>query len=67
MHQVHSSRRAETLDYLRTMLDQLRAMADAERCDMLSYLIEMAHVEASDIIGGKRPPRVGKDQENSVV
>jgi hypothetical protein len=33
-------------------------MAEAERCDMLAYLIEMAYIEASDIIRGERPFRV---------
>jgi hypothetical protein len=40
------------------MLGQLRTMAEAERCDLLAYLIEMAYVEASDIIRGERPARV---------
>lgn len=40
------------------MLGQLRQMAEAERCDMLAYLVEMAYVEASDIIRGERPLRV---------
>jgi len=40
------------------MLGQLRTMAEAERCDMLAYLIEMAYIEASDIIRGERPFRV---------
>jgi len=42
-------RRAEALDYLQSMLAQLRAMAAAERCDMLAYLIEMAYLEATDV------------------
>jgi hypothetical protein len=33
-------------------------MAEAERCDMLTYLIEMAYLEASDIIRGERPANV---------
>jgi len=37
-------------------------MAESERCDMLSYLIEMAYVEVSDIIRGERPLRVGGEQ-----
>ncbi len=53
-----NSRRTETLDYMQSMLGQLRQMADAERCDMLAYLIEMAYVEVSDIIRGERPTRV---------
>jgi hypothetical protein len=43
---------------MQSMLGQLRTMAEAERCDMLAYLIEMAYVEASDIIRGERPARV---------
>jgi hypothetical protein len=40
------------------MLGQLRTMAEAERCDMLAYLIEMAYIEAGDIIRGERPFRI---------
>ena len=40
------------------MLRELREIAEAERCDMLVYLIEMAYVEASDIIRGERPMRL---------
>jgi len=61
MRPYHNPRRTNTLDYVQTMLGQLRTMAEAERCDMLAYLIEMAYVEASDIIRGERPERVGKD------
>ena len=58
-------RRTDTLDYIQSMLGQLRTMADAERCDMLAYLIEMAYVETSDIIRGERPLRVSQDKRNS--
>lgn len=40
----------EILEYLRSMLGQLRIMADAERFDMLAYLIEMSYIEAGDLI-----------------
>jgi hypothetical protein len=60
-----SRRRAETLDYLRSMLGQLRTMAEAERADMLAYLIEMAYVEVSDIIRGERPLRLADQPGNS--
>jgi hypothetical protein len=40
------------------MPGQLRTKTEAERCDMLAYLIEMACIEAGDIIGGERPFRV---------
>jgi hypothetical protein len=49
------------------MLGQLRTMAEAERCDMLAYLIEMAYVEASDIVRGARPSRVGQDKRNGAA
>lgn len=59
--QVNRQRkRTDNLDYIQTMLGQLRVMAEAERCNMLAYLIEMAYVEASDIIRGERPPRVAQ-------
>ena len=52
---------------LQSMLGQLRTMAEAERCDMLTYLIEMAYVEASDIIRGERPARVQQDRRKNVA
>lgn len=39
-------------------------MAEAERCDMLVYLIEMAYLETSDIIRGQRPLRIRGGQGN---
>ena len=54
-----SARRPETLDYIQAMLGQLRLMAEAERYDMLAYLIEMSYIEASDILRGERPERIG--------
>ncbi len=56
--QNRSGSRIESLHYVQSMLGQLRTMAEAERCDMLAYLIEMAYVEASDIVRGDRPSRV---------
>lgn len=61
MRQTYTRRRTSTLDYMQSMLGQLRTMAEAERCDMLAYLIEMAYIEASDIIRGDRPVRVHQD------
>ncbi|TKT76828.1 hypothetical protein [Aquamicrobium sp. LC103] len=64
MGQHLNRRRTDTLDYIQSMLGQLRTMAEAERCDMLAYLIEMSYVEASDIIRGDRPSRVREDERN---
>ncbi len=61
MRQLYTRRRTETLDYMQSMLGQLRTMAEAERCDMLAYLVEMAYLEVSDIIRGERPARVQQD------
>ena len=47
------------------MLAQLRTMAEAEQCDMLAYLIEMAYLEASDILRGERPSRTAEQKQNS--
>ena len=58
------SHRTDTLDYLQSMLGQLRTMAEAERLDMLAYLIEMAYIEAGDIIRGDRPSRFGERRRN---
>ena len=64
MRQQMNRRRTDTLDYMQSMLGQMRAMAEAERCDMLAYLIEMSYVEVSDIIRGERPLRVREDQRD---
>ena len=55
MHGTHGRRRIETLDYIEAMLAQLRSMAQAERFDMLAYLIEMAYLEAGDAARRERP------------
>lgn len=64
MQQQPNRRRTETLDYMQALLGQLRTMAEAERCDMLAYLIEMACVEVSDIIRGERPLRVKGEERD---
>jgi hypothetical protein len=48
LHQ-HDRNRADTIDYLQSMLGQLKMMADSEGFDMLAYLIDMAHLEARDL------------------
>lgn len=50
--------RLERIRYIQAMLGEMRTMAEAERCDMLTYMIEMAYIEASDIVRGQRPSRV---------
>lgn len=44
----------EIIIYIRHMLGELRTMASGQREDMLVYLIEMAAVEAGDIVSRRR-------------
>ena len=52
----------EKIAFIRQMLGELRAVADAEGAEMLRYLIEMAYVEAGDIQAGLRPLSVGGER-----
>ena len=67
MRESTANRRTDTLDYMQSMLGQLRTMAEAERCDMLAYLIEMSYVEVSDIIRGSRPLRIQRHKRNTAA
>lgn len=61
--QVHGA----TVAYLHAMLGELCDMAEAENLDMLAYLIDMARTEAADIMRGRRPSRVGKQERNGTA
>lgn len=50
----------DTLDYLRTILSELSAIARKQRLVMLAYLVEMAYVEASDLLAREDAPGRGK-------
>jgi hypothetical protein len=63
----NKKQRLESLQYVQAMLGQLRQMSDAARCDMLSYLIEMAYVECSDILRGDRPLRVAEEKRHAAA
>lgn len=60
-------RKAETLEYIQSMLGQLRTMAQGERYDGLAYFIEMAYIEASDIVRGEQPSGVGEYKRYSAA
>ena len=53
----------ENLAYIRQMLGELRTVANNEGADMLRYLIEMAYVEAGDILSGLRPLGIRGDRD----
>ncbi len=57
-------KRNETLEYIQSMLGQLRLMAQAERCDMLAYLIEMAYLEATDVRQGHSQSQISQVNRN---
>jgi hypothetical protein len=67
MRHNDSRKRIETLDYMQSMLGQLRVMAENERCDMLAYLIEMAFLEAGEVARGERPSRASREKRGSVA
>ncbi len=56
----------ENVAYIRQMLGELRTVANNEGADMLRYLIEMAYVEAGDILGGLRPLSVHGHRDPAV-
>lgn len=55
-----TERRADSLNFIQTMLLQLGKMAKGDRFDVLAYLIDMAYIECSDMI--KRD----HDQDNRI-
>lgn len=61
MPQKQATKPSAKLDYVSAMLSELRTIAEAEQCGMLSYLIGMAEVEAADIVRGTRPGRLGPE------
>jgi hypothetical protein len=44
-----SDNQQETLEFIHSMLGQLRTMAEGAHWAMLAYLIQMASVEAADL------------------
>lgn len=52
---LEKARTEQNIAYVRQMLGELRGVADSENAEMLCYLIEMAYLEAGDILAGSRP------------
>lgn len=57
----------ENIAYIRQMLGELRGVANNEGADMLCYLLEMAYVEAGDILNGQRQLSVSKAERNKTA
>jgi len=60
---LRKSNDRNTIEYLKQMLLELRAMAEANRDDMLAYMIEMAYVEASDRLREIRATEIKTEQK----
>ncbi|WP_306117912.1 MULTISPECIES: hypothetical protein [unclassified Roseitalea] len=67
MHTEIRQSRLDRIRYIQALLGELRTMAEAERCDLLTFMIEMAYIEASDIVRGQRPLRVADNKRDSVA
>ncbi len=50
----------ERLDFIRSMLREVREMAEGDGDAFLAYLIEMAYIEASDRLRKMEMPQVGE-------
>jgi hypothetical protein len=66
-----TEKNVQSLEYIQSMLGQLRTMAQAERADMVAYLIEMAYTETSDVLRGQRPlelapPTAGRNSDGDM-
>jgi len=57
---MEKARTEQNIAYIRQMLGELGGVARAEKADMLCYLIEMAYLEAGDVLAGTRPLNVVK-------
>lgn len=66
-HALSSSQRSDTLNYIHSMLAQLRNLAEADRHHMLTYLIDMAYMEAGELARGERASVIRKDKRNSAA
>jgi hypothetical protein len=52
---LENTRTEQNIAYIRQMLGELGTVARNENADMLCYLIEMAYLEAGDVLAGSRP------------
>ena len=62
-----SQGRAQTLEYIESMLQQLSMMARAEHLDMIVYFVEMACVECSDALRDEKMRSLAVQKRNSAA
>ncbi|MHB2265127.1 hypothetical protein [Aliihoeflea sp. PC F10.4] len=61
------NRNVETLEFMHSMLGQLRRMAENERYEVLAYMIEMACIEADDIMRQESDSSIRSDKGDSAA
>ena len=61
------TRNADTLEFIHSMLGQLRRMAEEERYEVLAYMIEMSCIEADDMLRSERVSAIPKDKGDSAA
>lgn len=57
----------DRLEYVSAMLAELRQMAGGEECGMLSYLLEMAYIEARDVMERDGTSGRGRNKRDAVA
>ena len=57
----HTNQRAETLEYIQEILEQLCLLARQQDCELLGYLIEMATIETGDLLRASQEPSLSAD------
>ncbi|KAA0698399.1 hypothetical protein DTW90_16285 [Neorhizobium sp. P12A] len=55
---------SDKITYMWQMLGELRNVAESEGADLLCYLIEMAYVEAGDILAGQQSRSIRHGKRN---
>ncbi|MCO6390346.1 hypothetical protein GTW25_04810 [Aliihoeflea aestuarii] len=61
------TRNTDTLEFVHSMLGQLRRMAEDEQHEVLAYMIEMACIEADDTLRDIRGSLVRSGQGDSAA
>ena len=59
--------RAQSLEYIESMLQQLSMMTRAEHLDMIVYFVEMACVECSDALRDEKMRSLAVQKRNSAA
>lgn len=59
--------KTDVLEYIASMLRELRQLAQSRNFDMLAYLIDMAQLEASDLMCSEKGSDIRRNQRDSAA